>query len=425
MAKFKFPYYKSHIEYDIKDELVAGVLVSQTEDYVPEAGESELVRLALNNPIGTEPLSKLTIGKKHVVIISSDHTRPVPSHITMPIILEEIRKNNPDVKITILIATGMHRPTTHEELVAKYGEKIVKEERIVVHSAYEDNDMTFKGILPSGGELWVNKLVDECDLLISEGFIEPHFFAGFSGGRKSVLPGIASKKTVLWNHNAKFIASGLAKAGNLETNPIHKDMLFAAKTVGLAFILNVVLNGEKKVIKAFAGDVEQAHAHGCKLVKDIAEVKPIYSDIVITTNGGYPLDQNIYQTVKGMTAAEATVNENGVIIICSSCADGTGGEFFYKLLADNESAKIAYQKLNDVEPKDTEFDQWEAQILARILTKAHVIIVSNHCDPAIIKAMHIKHAYNLDEALQMARDIVGENKKITIIPDGISVIVKE
>ena len=185
------------------------------------------------------------------MIISSDHTRPVPSHITMPIILEEIRKNNPDVKITILIATGMHRPTTHEELVAKYGEKIVKEERIVVHSAYEDNDMTFKGILPSGGELWVNKLVDECDLLISEGFIEPHFFAGFSGGRKSVLPGIASKKTVLWNHNAKFIASGLAKAGNLETNPIHKDMLFAAKTVGLAFILNVVLNGEKKVIKAF------------------------------------------------------------------------------------------------------------------------------------------------------------------------------
>ena len=425
MAKFKFPYYKSHIEYEIQDELVAGVLVSQTEHYVPEAGETELVRMALNNPIGTKPLSELAKDKKHIVIISSDHTRPVPSHITMPIILEEIRKNNKDVKITILIATGMHRPTTHEELIAKYGEKIVNEEHIVVHSAYEDSDMTYKGILPSGGELWVNKLVDECDLLISEGFIEPHFFAGFSGGRKSVLPGIASKKTVLWNHNAKFIASGLAKAGNLETNPIHKDMLFAAKAVGLAFILNVVLNGEKQVIKAFAGDVEEAHAHGCKLVKDIAEVKPIYSDIVITTNGGYPLDQNIYQTVKGMTAGEATVNENGVIIICSSCADGTGGEFFYKLLADNESAKIAYQKLNDVEPKDTEFDQWEAQILARILTKANVIIVSEHCDPAIIKAMHIKHAYNLDEALQMAREIVGENKKITIIPDGISVIVKE
>lgn len=384
--------------------------------------EQELVRDALNNPINSLPLCELAKSKKHIVIISSDHTRPVPSHITMPILLEEIRKYNKDVKITILIATGMHRPTTHEELVNKYGEKIVKEEEIVIHNAYEDSDMTFKGILPSGGELWVNKLVDEADLLISEGFIEPHFFAGFSGGRKSVLPGIASKKTVLWNHNAKFIANKNSRAGNLEDNPIHKDMLFAAKQVKLAFILNVVINGEKKIIKAFAGDLEQAHKHGCELVKEIAQVKPIYSDIVITTNGGYPLDQNIYQTVKGMTAGEACVNKGGVIIICSSCADGTGGDFFYKLLADNPSAEVAYQKLNDVDPKDTEFDQWEAQILARILCKANIIIVSDKCDPKIITSMHIKHAYTLEEALEKARSIVGKDKKITVIPDGISVI---
>ena len=125
--------------------------------------EQELVRDALNNPINSLPLCELAKSKKHIVIISSDHTRPVPSHITMPILLEEIRKYNKDVKITILIATGMHRPTTHEELVNKYGEKIVKEEEIVIHNAYEDSDMTFKGILPSGGELWVNKLVDEAD----------------------------------------------------------------------------------------------------------------------------------------------------------------------------------------------------------------------------------------------------------------------
>lgn len=422
MAEFKLPYYKVHIDCTIPDELVAGVLVSKTESYVPTMSEQELVRDALNNPINSLPLCELAKSKKHIVIISSDHTRPVPSHITMPILLEEIRKYNKDVKITILIATGMHRPTTHEELVNKYGEKIVKEEEIVIHNAYEDSDMTFKGILPSGGELWVNKLVDEADLLISEGFIEPHFFAGFSGGRKSVLPGIASKKTVLWNHNAKFIANKNSRAGNLEDNPIHKDMLFAAKQVKLAFILNVVINGEKKIIKAFAGDLEQAHKHGCELVKEIAQVKPIYSDIVITTNGGYPLDQNIYQTVKGMTAGEACVNKGGVIIICSSCADGTGGDFFYKLLADNPSAEVAYQKLNDVDPKDTEFDQWEAQILARILCKANVIIVSDKCDPKIITSMHIKHAYTLEEALEKARSIVGKDKKITVIPDGISVI---
>ena len=421
MAKFKLPYHKGHMELNIPNKKITGVLVSQTENYMPLNTQEGLVRDALRKPIDALPLAELAKGKKHIVIISSDHTRPVPSHITMPILLEEIRKNNPEARITILIATGMHRPTTHEELVSKYGEEIVKKEEIVIHDAYNDNEMAFKGILPSGGELWINKLVDEADLLMSEGFIEPHFFAGFSGGRKSVLPGIASKKTVLWNHNAKFIANKNARAGNLENNPIHQDMLYAAKQAKLQFILNVVINGEKKIIKAFAGDLESAHAEGCKLVKEIAQVKPLYSDIVITTNGGYPLDQNIYQTVKGMTAGEACVNPGGVIIICSSCADGTGGEFFYKLLADCESAQEAYQKLNDIEPKDTEFDQWEAQILARILCKAHVIVVTEHCDPKIIKDMHMDHAYNLDEALEKARALVGD-KPVTIIPDGISVI---
>lgn len=423
--KFKLPYYKTHVELELSEEKVNGVLVSKTEEYVATLSESELVEKALQNPINSLPLEKLVEGKETIVIISSDHTRPVPSHITMPILLRTIRKGNPNAKIKIIIATGMHRPTTHEELVNKYGAEIVENEEIIIHDAYNDDDMVFKGVLPSGGELWLNKVVNEADLLISEGFIEPHFFAGFSGGRKSVLPGIASKKTVLWNHNAKFIASKNARAGSIDENPIHKDMLFAAKSANLAFILNVVINGEKKVIEAFAGDLVEAHAHGCKLVKDIAMVKPVYSDIVITTNGGYPLDQNIYQTVKGMTAAEACVNPGGVIIILSSCADGTGGEFFYKLLADNENAEIAYQKLNDVEPSETEFDQWEAQILARILCKANVIIVTDKCDPKIITDMHIKHAYTIDEAIKMAEVIVGSDKKITIIPDGISVIVRE
>jgi nickel-dependent lactate racemase len=229
----------------------------------------------------------------------------------------------------------------------------------------------------------------------------------------------------LWNHNALFIANKNARAGNLVDNPIHKDMLYAAQQAKLQFILNVVINSEKKVIKAFAGNLETAHAHGCELVKSIAQVEPIFSDIVITTNGGYPLDQNIYQTVKGMTAGEACVNEGGVIIICSSCADGTGGEFFYKLLADYPNAQKAYENLNGVEPQNTEFDQWEAQILARILCKANVIIVSDKCDPEIIKGMHIGHAFTLEEALERARAIVGADKKITIIPDGISVIVKK
>jgi nickel-dependent lactate racemase len=422
MANYQLPYYKGYLDCEIPAERVAGVLTSRTEEYHASLSEKEMLQEALLHPIDSLPLSELAKNKQHVVIISSDHTRPVPSHITMPLLLEEIRKYNPNVKITILIATGMHRPSTKEELINKYGKKIVDEEEIVIHNAYDDSQMTFKGILPSKGEFWVNKLACEADLLISEGFIEPHFFAGFSGGRKSVLPGIASQKTVLWNHSAMMIGNPYARAGSLVHNPIHEDMLFAAKQVHLAFILNVVLNGKKQIIKAFAGGLEETHHYGCEFVKEIAQVKPIYSDIVITTNGGYPLDQNIYQTVKGMTAGEACCNPSGVIIICSSCCDGTGGESLYQILATSKDGKDAYEKILAIQAKDTKFDQWEAQVLARVLSKYTVILVSTHCDHKIISDMHMIPATTVEEAIEKADAIVGKNKKITIIPDGISVI---
>lgn len=420
---FQIPYYKKHLDVEIEDSLVKGVLTSHAESYKTSKTEEELVREAINNPINSPKLEDLVKGKNKIVIISSDHTRPVPSHITMPIYLETIRKGNPSADITILIATGMHRPTTKEELINKYGEKIVREEKIVVHNAYNDEDMAFKGILPSGGELWINKIACEADLLVSEGFIEPHFFAGFSGGRKSVLPGIASKKTVLWNHNAKFIASPYSKSGSLKDNPIHKDMVYAAKAANLKYILNVVINSEKKIIYAVSGDLEEAHKVGCDFVLSLAKVDSVKSDIVITSNGGYPLDQNMYQTVKGLSSGEACVNDGGVIIIASSCVDGHGGEFFYHLLADYENVEEAYKNICDVDPSKTEFDQWEAQVLLRILVKAKVIVVSEDCDPKLFTDMHMMHANTLSEALNMARSIVG-NKKITIIPDGIAVIVK-
>lgn len=420
---FQIPYYKKHLDVEIEDSLVNGVLTSHAESYKTSKTEEELVREAINNPINSPKLEDLVKGKNKIVIISSDHTRPVPSHITMPIYLETIRKGNPSADITILIATGMHRPTTKEELINKYGEKIVREEKIVVHNAYNDEDMAFKGILPSGGELWINKIACEADLLVSEGFIEPHFFAGFSGGRKSVLPGIASKKTVLWNHNAKFIASPYSRSGSLKDNPIHKDMVYAAKAANLKYILNVVINSEKKIIYAVSGDLEEAHKVGCDFVLSLAKVDSVKSDIVITSNGGYPLDQNMYQTVKGLSSGEACVNDGGVIIIASSCVDGHGGEFFYHLLADYENVEEAYKNICDVDPSKTEFDQWEAQVLLRILVKAKVIVVSENCEPKLFTDMHMMHANTLSEALNMARSIVG-NKKITIIPDGITVIVK-
>ncbi len=335
MVEINLPYDRGVITAKIPQEKLAGTLVSKAATYKAAFSENELVERSLNNPIGSPSLESLAAGKKNIVIISSDHTRPVPSHIITPILLRRLRTAAPEARIRILVATGFHRPSTHAELVAKYGEQIVANEEIVMHMSQNDEDMVKIGKLPSGGDLIINKVAAEADLLISEGFIESHFFAGFSGGRKSVLPGIASYKTIMANHSGEFIDDKHSRTGNLQHNLIHHDMVYAAKKAGLRFILNVVLDEDKKIIGSFAGDLEAAHKKGTDFVADLAGVKAVKSEITISTNGGYPLDQNIYQAVKGgMTAAEATNKQNGTIIMVAGCRDGHGGEGFYHNIAD-------------------------------------------------------------------------------------------
>ena len=421
--KMNIPYHKSHLSIEIPDENFVCALEPAQQGEGMQGSQEEIVENALANPIGSPKLEELVAGKKRMVIISSDHTRPVPSRVTMPILLKHIRAANPEIDITILIATGFHRPTTHEELVDRYGEKIVNEEHIVVHRAFDD-EMADLGTLPSGGKLLLNKVAIDTDLLISEGFIEPHFFAGFSGGRKSILPGIASGTTVMANHCSEFIASDHARTGILEGNPIHKDMLYAAQQAKLAFILNVVINAKKEVIAAFAGDSVKAHEVGCEFVGKRAEVKKNPTDIVITTNGGYPLDQNIYQAVKGMTAAEANCKEGGVIIIAAACNDGHGGKSFCKMLTEAPSPRALLDRFAKIPRNETNPDQWEAQILARILDKFTVILVTDMCDPEMIRGMHIQHAMNFDEALKKAFEIKGKDATVSVIPDGVSVVVR-
>ncbi|MFL0250975.1 nickel-dependent lactate racemase [Clostridium neuense] len=423
-VNINLPYDKKQIVAKINKKNLAGILTSKAESYKSEMSERELVEKSLDNPIGSCKLEELAKGKKNIVLISSDHTRPVPSKIITPILLRRIRSVEPNAKITILVATGFHRPSTHEELVNKYGEEIVKNENIVMHVSTDDSAMVQIGTLPSGGPCIINKVAADADLLISEGFIESHFFAGFSGGRKSVLPGIASYKTIMANHCGEFINSSKARTGNIKCNPVHKDMVYAAKKAGLKFILNVVLDGNKKIIGSFAGDLEKAHETGCDFVRNLASVKKIPCDIAVSTNGGYPLDQNIYQAVKGMTAAEATNKENGVIIMVAGCADGHGGEGFYKNLANAKTPEEFLEKAIHTERQKTIPDQWTSQILARILSKHHVIMVSDLVDPKLIKDMHMELATTFEEALKRAYELEGENAKVTVIPDGLSVIVQ-
>jgi len=424
MKKVSFPYGKGYMEYEFGDEL-CGVLHSSIENYIPEANGRELVKKALQNPVGSKPLCELARGKQNVVIIASDHTRPVPSKIIMPEMLSEIRRGNPDANITILIATGCHRGTTKDELISKFGEEIVANENIYIHDCDETEKLVNIGVLPSGGRCEINKIAYDADLLVAEGFIEPHLFAGFSGGRKSVLPGISGRSTVLANHCSEFIAHKNARTGILEDNPVHTDMIWAAKKARLQFIVNVVLNFKKDTIYAVAGDLVEAHKKGTDFLSKLCAVEAKPADIAISTNGGYPLDQNTYQAVKGMTAAEATVKDGGVIIMLSASDDGTGGDHFYHQLADNENIDDTIELFLSRGRNETAPDQWQSQILLRILKKATVIYVSNLPDD-MVKSMHMLPSHNLADAITLAKQILNNNSAtITAIPDGLAVMVVE
>lgn len=420
--KIDFPYGKTTMSYDFSNSNLKGVLVSDLHSYKASKSQIELVEEALNNPVGSEKLSSLAVGKDNIVIICSDHTRPVPSKAIIPPMLKEIRKGNPKAKITLLISTGCHRETTEEELINKFGPDIVKNETIVVHDC-DKSEFVNIGTLPSGGECIINKIAYDADLLVSEGFIEPHFFAGFSGARKSILPGIANRITVLANHCSEFIADENSRTGIIKGNPIHKDMVWAARQAKLKFIVNVVINSEKEAIYAVAGDMEEAHEKGCEFLNSLCQVKAIESDIVISTNGGYPLDQNIYQAVKGMTAAEATVKEGGVIIMLAKSNDGHGGNAFYHQMADEKDINKTLSLFMSRDRDSTVADQWQTQIFIRVLNRAKVIYISD-AEDSLVEDLHMIPAHDLNDAINKAYEIVGSKEaSITAIPDGVSVMV--
>ena len=409
-----------------RDVAGAEVLESAIGTLKAEGSEDDIVKKAMANPIGSAKLSELAKGKKTATIIISDHTRPVPSKHILPFMLAELREGNPDIDITLLIATGFHRPTTHEELVNKVGEKIANEEKFVCHDSRDAESNVEIGVLPSGAKLVIDKVAAEADLLVAEGFIEPHFFAGFSGGRKSILPGIASRKTVVYNHNGKFIDDPHSRTGIVDGNPIHNDMLYAARAAHLAYIVNVINDSNKTPIYAVAGDVDLAHRVGREFLSSQCQVPANMSDIVISTNGGYPLDQNIYQSVKGMTAAEATVKEGGVIIMLSKCNDGHGGKVFYETFRDEKNLQRMMDTFIATPPTETIIDQWQSQIFARLLMRATVVFVSDAPDD-MVSDLHMVPAHSMEEALAKADEILAakgiKDGSILSIPDGVSVMV--
>ena len=422
MKTIPIPYHTGTVPLHLEEEQLAAIITARTHGFDPKMGETDIIEQALRNPIGSRPLHELAAGKRDIVLVTSDHTRAVPSRLTLPVLLREIRRGSPDARITILIATGLHRPTTVQEQRRMFGDDIVDRENIVVNDAFCPGDFVDMGRLPSGASFCVHRLAVQCDLLVAEGFIEPHFFAGFSGGRKSILPGICSAETVNENHSFHAIASPFAQSGVLNHNPVHEDMLEAARRVNLQFIFNVALSGDKKVIAAFAGHFEKAHAAGVEFVRSLAQCPRTEGDIVVTSNGGYPLDQNLYQSVKAVSTAAMCCREGGVIIMCCGCADGMGGDNFEKLMTMGTPREIE-QYLSGIPPKESIPEQWNVQVYVRALEKHTVILVSDNLPPEKVKAANMVPAQTPDEALAMARGLVGDQARVVVIPDGVAVVI--
>jgi len=406
---------------DCPDEnLISIVTPSEIRAASNEKGE---VKRSLNEPIGKERLSDLAAGKESILLIVSDYTRAVPNEKIIPPIIDELEKAGCKREdIAALVANGLHKPISKNELAQFYGSDLFGEIEFVNHDAEDENQLIKLGKTSFKTEVSVNRLIVESDLVIATGLIEPHFFAGYSGGRKSILPGVSGIESICQNHSFRMINHPLARSGVLNGNPIHEDMIEASRMAGLDYILNVIVDRCGRVARAFAGDPIEAHRCGVSFLDDRVKVEVASkADIVITSNGGYPLDRDLYQAVKGMSTAEAIVKNGGTIIILSECIDGIGRghETFYELIAEAKSPDDALERIKREEPIK---DQWQAQVLARILKTANVIVVTRNIKHSIIEDMHMTPASSIDEAVKMALRNAGSNGKIIAVPDGPYVI---
>jgi len=423
VIRFTLPFGRGKLEGCLPKGNLACVLAPPIRERSTSSGEEDLLHIALDHPIESKPLEEWVEGKRSMVIITSDHTRAMPSRRTLPLLLQRSRKGNPDLRITILVGTGNHRPMTQAEMVDKFGVEICANEQIVQHNSQDSAALVKVGTLLSGNELWINRVAIETECLVAEGLIEPHFFAGFSGGPKSVLPGIAGYRSIFSNHCAEFIHHGQARTGNLDGNPIHEEMKEAAKLANLAFIFNVVLATDGTILGAFSGNPRSAHDAGVRFVRERFTVPRVKADIILTSNGGYPLDQNIYQSVKGMSTAESCCKPGAVIIMVAACQDGHGGDSFYSHLASAATPGELHRRTCRRGRHETLPDQWEFQILSRILANHPVILVTALEDPRVVTAMHMHPARTIDEALELALRMKGRQAQVVVIPDGVSTLV--
>ncbi|MBM3933290.1 MAG: nickel-dependent lactate racemase [SAR202 cluster bacterium] len=402
----------------LKIELPDAITTVIEPTYLPGLpDERGALKNAIRNPIGKQPLRLSVKPNQKVAISVCDITRPFPSKVVLPVLLGELA-HLPKENISILIAAGTHRAQTAEELDAMLSPEVARNYRIVNHSAFDKANLVHTGDTPDGIPIWLNRHFVEADFRITTGFVEPHFFAGFSGGPKMVAPGLAGFDTIMRLHNAEMIGSPKSVWGIVEDNPIHTGIRQIAKQTGVDFSLDVTINREHKITSVYAGELFEVHKAARNAAKRWAmKSVPKPFDIVITTNSGYPLDQNLYQAVKGMSAAAQIVKEGGTIICAAECRDGLPehGEF-KKLLSQRDSADGLLEMINA--HGHNRHDQWQVQILAQLLKKARIFLKSSYLTPEQVRLAKIEPTDNIERTVHQELARHGAAARICVLPQG-------
>ncbi len=407
---FHFPYGDSLLEAHISTENVS--LVLEKREVKGIDNERKAITASLRLPIECPTLSEHISKSDRVVVIVTDNTRACPDDRLLPPILTELEQKVSRDNITIIIALGLHPPLNEEALTKKLGNYIVENYRVINHDV---NDTVYIGTTSRGTPVEINRQVIEADFRISTGLIEPHFFAGFSGGRKSIAPGVFSVRSAHKNHGYKMIEHPLARAGILKGNPVHEDMVEQARMAKLNFIVNVLLNRRGEITHVVAGDFVKAHEKGCEIEKEIAGVKVDHKfDITVTTNGGAPLDLDLYQTCKGIDNASQITRDGGIIIIASSCTAGVGPGEFLNLHKSAHSAQEVLERIRREEPIGV---QWQNQILARAQLRNDVYLVSG-LEDSVVRDMMMLPVNTIEEGLGKAFQVLGRDAEVVIIPEG-------
>ena len=387
------------------------------------ADERAALAAALAVPVSGPPLRELARTGQRVAIAMCDGTRAQPRGLMIPAVLDELAGIIPDSDIVILVATGTHRGNTDEELRAMLGDEVFERVAVVNHDARDPASLVSLGVHGNGVPVAVNRRWVQADLRITTGFVEPHFFAGFSGGPKLVTPGLAGLDTVLVLHDATRIGDPRATWGVIYGNPVHDDIRAAAAAAPAHFSLDVILNSEQRIITAFAGETGPMHDAACAAARRYAMqtvAEPF--DVVLTSNSGFPLDQNLYQAVKGMSAAAKIVKDGGTIVCAAECRDGFPGHGrFRELLGSRASPRELVESINAA-PR-TIPDQWQVQVQANIQSRAAVHMYTDHLTDEELREAHLEPTHDIAETVRDALDRAGPQARVCVLPEGPQTIV--